>query len=288
MATNWKVGDELTAARLNATGAAALRPSQQATPNMTVLVAAGVARFTDRAVVKYAGGSSGTFTAPGGANEKRIDLLLLKDDGTLEIIQGTATTGTPSAPTYPAGKFVICEVFLRNGATSIKDTDDTTNGYISLDVRYFIGDGTPTGTVAMFGASTIPNGWLECDGAAVSRTTYANLFAAISTAFGAGDGSTTFNLPNLKGRTPVGLDAAQTEFDVMGETGGAKTHTLVTAEMPAHTHALNVSGGTAAAPHLIQQAGFSNDPSGATFSTGGGGAHNNLQPYIILKFMIKT
>jgi microcystin-dependent protein len=78
----------------------------------------------------------------------------------------------------------------------------------------------------MFAGSTAPTGWLLCDGTAVSRTTYSDLFAITSTTYGVGDGSTTFNLPNLKGRVPVGLDTSQTEFDVLGETGGAKTHTL--------------------------------------------------------------
>jgi len=98
---------------------------------------------------------------------------------------------------------------------------------------------SPTGFIGYTAAAAAPTGWLLCDGAAVSRTTYANLFALTGVAFGAGDGSTTFNLPNLKGRVIVGVDSGQTEFDVRGETGGAKTHSLVTAEMPAHAHTIN-------------------------------------------------
>ena len=94
----------------------------------------------------------------------------------------------------------------------------------------------PTGALTPFAASTVPTGWLLCDGTGVSRTTYADLFSVIGTTYGAGNGSTTFNLPNLKGRVPVGLDSADTQFDALGETGGAKTHTLTTAEMPVHTH----------------------------------------------------
>jgi hypothetical protein len=74
------------------------------------------------------------------------------------------------------------------------------------------------------------------DGAAVSRTTYSDLFALIGTTYGAGNGSTTFNVPNLKGRVPVGLDGSQTEFDALGEAGGEKAHVLTIGEMPAHTH----------------------------------------------------
>ena len=94
----------------------------------------------------------------------------------------------------------------------------------------------PAGTIVQWPGATAPANWLICDGASVSRTTYASLFAAIGVQYGSGDGTTTFNLPNLKGRVAVGLDSSQTEFDTLGETGGAKTHTLTSAEMPSHSH----------------------------------------------------
>jgi microcystin-dependent protein len=94
----------------------------------------------------------------------------------------------------------------------------------------------PAGTIVQWPGATAPANWLICDGSAVSRTTYSSLFAALGVQYGSGDGSTTFNLPNLKGKVAVGLDSSQTEFDTLGETGGAKTHTLSEAEMPSHTH----------------------------------------------------
>lgn len=98
-----------------------------------------------------------------------------------------------------------------------------------------------SGAVTMFAGATpkLPSGWLFCDGAAVSRTTYAELFSAIGTTYGVGDSSTTFNLPNFRGRVPVGYDATQTEFDILGESGGTKAHT--------HFHAspVGLSSGTA-------------------------------------------
>lgn len=91
------------------------------------------------------------------------------------------------------------------------------------------GGGTTTyapvaGLIQPYGGGSIPSGWLLCDGTAVPRAAYPELFAVIGTSWGAGDGSTTFNLPNLKGRTVIGRDAAQAEFDTLGETGGSKTH----------------------------------------------------------------
>ena len=191
----------------------------------------------------------------------------------------------------------------------------------------------PAGAMMAWASDVIPANWLLCDGTAVSRSTYASLFAIIGTQYGSGDGTTTFNLPNLKGRTIVGKDGSQTEFDVLGETGGAKTHTLTTAEMPSHTHiqdshnhtqnahghSINdpghmhymdqgpyTGGGNYTPPGSdnryqgnaptrssttgisINNATATNQATTATNqSTGGGGAHNNLQPYIVLNYIIK-
>lgn len=82
----------------------------------------------------------------------------------------------------------------------------------------------PIGTIVATGRSAAPTGWLLCQGQAVSRSTYPDLYAAIGVAYGAGDNSTTFNLPDLRGRVPIGRDSTQTEFDTLGERGGSKTH----------------------------------------------------------------
>lgn len=147
-----------------------------------------------------------------------------------------------------------------------------------------------SGEVEMWAGATAPAGWLLCDGSAVSRTTYAALFTVIGTTYGSGDGSTTFNLPNLKGKVPVGLDASQGEFDALGETGGANTHTLTTTEMPSHVHGLSVfkynSGGSGV--RLSYASDGLNGFGETTIGSGGGAAHNNLQPYIVLNYIIKT
>jgi len=140
----------------------------------------------------------------------------------------------------------------------------------------------PTASISAFAAATAPAGWLLCDGTAVSRTTYADLFAAIGTTYGAGDGSTTFNLPNLKGRVPVGQDTAQAEFNVLGEVGGAKTHTLSVTEMPSHTHVQNSHTHVQDAHNHTQDAHghtltVATDTSSATFTIHGAGAATVLQ-----------
>jgi len=150
----------------------------------------------------------------------------------------------------------------------------------------------PSGTVSQTARATAPTGYLLCDGSAISRTTYSSLFDAIGTAYGVGDNSTTFNIPNLKGRVPVGRDSAQTEFDTLGETGGAKTHTLNVNEMPTHAHvtkAYYISGSQAySASNLFISNGVDvQGNGGSTTEAGGSQAHNNLQPYVVLNYMIK-
>ena len=152
-----------------------------------------------------------------------------------------------------------------------------------------------TGMIVLDAGLAIPDGFLLCDGSAVSRTTYDNLFGAIGTTYGSGDGSTTFNLPNLKGKVAVGQDTGQTEFDVLGETGGVKTHTLTESEMPSHTHGFTNLRGLGTGSQTTGYSGITagNDTSSTatpviTASTGSGSSHQNLQPYIVLNYLIKT
>lgn len=164
-----------------------------------------------------------------------------------------------------------------------KLTDDNIN-----KMKQAINLNAPAGVISMYAGSTAPSGWLICNGSAVSRTTYSRLFSAIGTTYGAGNGSTTFNLPNLKGKVPVGLDASQTEFNSLGKTGGEKKHTLSINEMPSHNHDysgivskyMGQGGGTTDAERLCNRA------SGTTTSTGGDQPHNNLQPYITVNYII--
>jgi len=186
------------------------------------------------------------------------------------------------------------------------------NSAVTTSLDYLVRSACPVGSVMPFAGSSSPDAtWLICDGSAVSRTTYATLFALLGTTYGSGDGSTTFNIPNMKGRVPVGFDSGQTEFDALGETGGAKTHTLTESEMPSHTHTQNphnhttsnkFSGNDTYVTTSTKRVDYQNnryaDSASFNFSinnttatnqnTGGGNAHNNLQPYIALNYIMKA
>lgn len=109
----------------------------------------------------------------------------------------------------------------------------------------------PAGVIQMFAGSTAPSGWLICDGSTVSRRIYSDLFKVIGTTYGAGDGNTTFTLPDMRGRVPMGVGTgAGLTARTLGTTYGTETHTLATANIPqmttgfmsansSHNHSLN-------------------------------------------------
>jgi len=168
--------------------------------------------------------------------------------------------------------------------------------------------GVNTGLIIPWGSASIPSGFLECNGAAVSRSTYAALFAVIGTTYGAGDTTTTFNLPDLTDKTVL----SKSNTKALASTGGANTvtptgnitgtvanTTLTTAQLPAHGHVYTTVSGTAA---IAANSGVGTPDTGTSGSTGGGGAHNHsslggtltanatsvLQPYLTLIYIIKT
>jgi len=188
----------------------------------------------------------------------------------------------------------------------------------------------PAGMIMPTAGSVEPSGWLYCYGQNLSRTTYARLFTAVGTTYGAGDGSTTFGMPDLRGRTIAGRDnmggttasrltagLSGITGTTLGSAGGTETHTLTTAQMPTHTHTQDshshglsprsAGGWDSGATQLIINAGSqywglrstNNNGDGGTVTgttgttatnqnTGGGGAHLNTQPTIILNYLIKT
>lgn len=148
--------------------------------------------------------------------------------------------------------------------------------------------GIPAGSMAAHAGSSTPSGWLPCDGAAVSRSTYAALFAAIGTTFGAGNGTTTFNVPDLRGRTPIGTGQGLGLTNrLIAQQIGEENHLLSTAELPAHTHTLMQHAGSSS----IQSGSTLRDRNGSATSlgaTGSGGTHNNMQPSLVTNYFIKT
>jgi microcystin-dependent protein len=178
----------------------------------------------------------------------------------------TALTFTPDSLIDPlslaVGSRVRCEISERRVVIH-----GTTGGLL------------PAGLEALWAGAVAPAGWHLEDGSALLRATFAALFAAIGTTYGAGNGSTTFNLPDMRGRVPVGRDTGQSEFDVLGETGGSKTHTLTTAQLPGNV----VIEGVVSGGNLGTDGGY--NTTGRNFTAGQ--AHNNLQPYRVRNFIIK-
>jgi hypothetical protein len=203
--------------------------------------------------------------------------------GSIVLAASPTLTGTPLAPTATAG----------TNTTQIATT------------AFVLSNGAPTGGLIMWGTGTAPSGWLLCAGAAVSRSTYAALFAVIGTTFGVGDGTTTFNLPNYTNRTPYGT--------TVGATGGSAdavvvshTHTATsTVTDPQHSHTIvdgqvntrtnpsfnwvgtgGASVGTTGASTNAASTGIT---VGTTNSTEGvSGTNANLPPYLGINFIIKT
>lgn len=176
----------------------------------------------------------------------------------------------------------------------MKILDKTTQTYKELVLKPG-GDTLPIGSIVAFSGENIPNGWLLCDGSVVSRTTYSELFNAIGLNY-VEDGvewldEERFPLPNAKGRTLVGKDSTDTDFNELGKTSGEKTHTLTVDEMPSHTHELIVDkqqGGVNAALQLTWGTAYSSTDSSSISNTGGDQPHNNLQPYLVTNFIIKA
>ena len=149
----------------------------------------------------------------------------------------------------------------------------------------------PAGSVTAFAGSSAPTGWLLCAGQAVSRTTYAALFAVIGTTYGSGNGSTTFNLPDLRGRVPAGVDnmggtdAGRLDWaNTLGTNGGEQKHTMTLSELVAHSHTTQSPvnfAGTGAFQGTTQVA------QGTTGTTGSTTPFNVMQPTILLNYIIK-
>lgn len=188
-------------------------------------------------------------------------------------------TGTPAAPTASSGTSTtqIATTAFAMGAAALV---------------------MPSGAMLQWPTSSAPTGFLLCDGSSVSRTIYSALFAVIGTTFGAGDGTTTFTLPDFDNRFPVGAG----DLYSVGGTGGSKDAVVVshthTATQDAHTHTVPLyNSGTSSGPDetlhrargsLDAQTTSSAQPSISVSTTGESGTNKNLPPYLSVYFIIKT
>jgi len=156
----------------------------------------------------------------------------------------------------------------------------------------------PAGSMLVYGGASAPTGWLLCHGQSISRSTYAALFTALSTTYGSVDGN-TFNIPDLRGRVIAGQDdmggssanrlTTPINGDTLGAAGGVESHALSIAELAAHTHTITPMKQDA--PRDGGGSGNVYDAASGTItssSTGSGSAHTNVQPTIILNYIIKT
>jgi microcystin-dependent protein len=228
--------------------------------------------------------------------------------GATGTVVGTTNTQTLTNKTLTSPKInenvavtaTATEINLLDGVTASTAEINYLDGVTSSIQTQFNNIQTvPSGVISAFGGSSAPTGYLLCDGTAVSRTTYSALYAVVGTTYGVGDNSTTFNVPNLKGKVAVGRDSSQSEFDTLGETGGAKTVSLTEAQMPPHIHSINpsmiVGGGHVQYPNTgTAYSPLGNSPSANVTITSAGGtagtveAHPNLQPYLVINYIIKT
>ncbi len=252
-----------------------------------------------------AGGTANALTISTARNPSTLDVLTFVRVKITTDNTGAATLAWGSLPPTAIKKYV--------GASKV---DPAAGDLKAGKIVHFDFDGTdyvifsdgggsiPAGAIMDYAGSAAPTGWLMCAGQAISRTGYADLYAAIGTTFGVGDGTTTFNLPDLRGRVSAGKDnmggtAANRLTGVsggvvgttLGASGGGETHTLTSSELASHSHTQrgsNTGSGTGTNYSSTANAGNQINTSMSTAANGGGGAHNNVQPTIILNKIIKT
>lgn len=146
--------------------------------------------------------------------------------------------------------------------------------------------GLPIGTLLPFSGTVAPSQWVLCDGSAINRVDHPELFDLVGVTYGFGDGHSTFNLPDLRGRAVVGVGTGSgLTARSLGDSFGTETHTLTVDEMASHTHTV----ANLVLASLVSAGGAV--PSGIKAvtldSAGGGQAHNNMQPSLVLNWIIR-
>lgn len=236
--------------------------------------------------------------APGSNSRYDVIILQIKDPNAggaagdiavIDKVTGT-TAATPAVPAIPNSALALAVIGpITSGTASITnslihDAYSGTGPTAALTTRMIAGRKCKPGTLELHAAfSDAINGWLACTGQAVSRSIYARLFAEIGTRYGAGDGTTTFNVPDLRNRVPLPVG---TSYATIGNTGGEIEHTLTVAEMPSHTHTVPalVAGGGGGGVNAATISGTT-----PTTATGGDAPHNNMPPFqVVAGWAIRT
>jgi hypothetical protein len=193
--------------------------------------------------------------------------------GAYALVLSPATAGDLAEAFADSPRFLEIEVVSVNGQM-LQPAEILLPRQEIASVPYALngsGSGVPTGTVVPFAGAVAPSGWQLCDGSEVDRTAFSDLFAVVGETYGPGDGTTTFNLPDLRGRVPFGLDPGDTDFDSLAESGGSKNHNH-SMGTSTQTIGTNIEAGNYFAHRDHKH------------NLGNGG---NVPPYVVLNWIIK-
>lgn len=213
-----------------------------------------------------------------------IRLAKLSEAGLSAIANLSVLGNVSGASAVPVAVDIKDDDTMATASATSLATSESIKAYVDSNA------GIPTGTVSAFAGNTAPTGYVLCDGSEYSETTEAALFAVIGSTYNTGgETANHFRVPDLRGRVVAGMGGSLLSgTDALADTGGASTHTLTENEMPSHSHGI----GGIANDMNIGTSSFRLSPAatsiGDTKETGGDQAHNNVQPTIILNYIIKT